>query len=341
MPTSITGSTDRALTRFRRLTIATTIATFALVVIGGIVRISDSGLGCGPAGSGIHGWPLCTGKVFPLVGGSTMVEFTHRLVAGLVAVLIVLLAWYAWRRFRDCPRLLRASGAAVGLVFFQAVLGGLTVEYNLDEVLVAVHLGVAMVLLAILLFMYRDTAPEPSPEADAASPALRRITWTAALLVLVTIMVGGYVAGTESHGTVEGPVVGAHTACGTDFPMCGDSLLPFGTDRLMDVQLTHRVMMFLATIAVVWFAVLALARGIRRWPAITAIVLVLLQVLLGAMNVWYGKHAGLIVGHLTLGTLVWAVVVWSGLSYARSPTQPEPVPVDLTPDRDGPEAVRT
>ncbi len=326
------------LGRFRRLTAITAVATFALVVIGGIVRISDSGLGCGPAGSGVHGWPLCTGKVFPLVGGSTMVEFTHRLVAGLVAALIVLLAWYAWRKLRDRPRLLRAAGVAVGLVFFQAVLGGLTVEYNLDEVLVAVHLGVAMILLAILLFMYREASPGPTPEADAASPALRRITWTAALLVLVTIMVGGYVAGTESHGTVEGPVVGAHTACGTDFPMCGDSLLPFGTDRLMDAQLTHRVLMFVATAAVLWFAILALARGIRRWPAVAAIVLVLLQVLLGAMNVWYGKHAGLIVGHLTLGTLVWAVVVWAGLTYTRKVAgDPEPAAIA---DLDDPKMIR-
>lgn len=45
--------------------------------------MSDSGLGCGPAGSGVHGWPLCTGKLIPVVGGSTMVEYTHRVVAGL------------------------------------------------------------------------------------------------------------------------------------------------------------------------------------------------------------------------------------------------------------------
>ena len=53
------------LRRFRRLTAATAILTFVLIVIGGVVRVSESGLGCGPAGSGLEGWPLCEGSVIP------------------------------------------------------------------------------------------------------------------------------------------------------------------------------------------------------------------------------------------------------------------------------------
>ena len=53
------------LLRFRRLLTATILATFALIVLGGVVRVSDSGLGCGAAGSGTHGWPLCGGRFLP------------------------------------------------------------------------------------------------------------------------------------------------------------------------------------------------------------------------------------------------------------------------------------
>ncbi len=314
MSTPSDSGTSDDLSRFRRLTAATAIATFALIVIGGVVRISDSGLGCGPAGSGTHGWPLCEGQVVPFVGGSTLVEFTHRVVAGVVAVLILLLAWRAWRSLRDHSWLVRGSLSALALVLFQAVLGGLTVEHNLHATLVAIHLGVAMVLLAILLAMYRATEPEPEPAAAAATPGLRIAAWLAALLVLATIIAGGYVAGTEGEGTAVEPVAGAHLACGQEFPGCGDSLLPFGRDSLIDAQLTHRVLMFVATIAVLGFVGLALRRGVRGWPILTAGGLVLLQVLLGALNVWLGKHAGLIVGHLTLGTLLWATVVWAGLT---------------------------
>ncbi|GIK78821.1 MAG: hypothetical protein BroJett022_25110 [Actinomycetes bacterium] len=319
MPNPTHSGASDDLSRFRRLTGATAIATFALIVIGGVVRISDSGLGCGPAGSGTHGWPLCDGQVVPFVGGSTLIEFTHRVVAGVVAVLILLLAWRAWRSLRDNSWLVRGSFSALGLVLFQAALGGLTVEHNLHATLVAIHLGVAMVLLAILLAMYRATAPEPEPAAAAATPGLRIAAWLAAVLVLATIVAGGYVAGTEGEGTAVEPVAGAHLACGQEFPGCGDSLLPFGRDSLLDAQLTHRVLMFVATIAVLCFVGLALRRGIRGWPILTAGGLVLLQVLLGALNVWLGKHAGLIVGHLTLGTLLWATVVWAGLTLVEVP----------------------
>lgn len=307
------------LSRFRLLTAITAIATFALIVIGGIVRVSDSGLGCGPAGSGTEGWPLCDGTVFPLVGGSTMVEFTHRVVAGIVAVLILVLAWQAWRTMRDRPWLVRGSFGALALVLVQAGLGGLTVEHNLHSVLVAIHLGVAMVLLAILLGMYRATGAGGPQAASGATGGLKVAASVAGLLVLATIIAGGYVAGTEGEGTASEPVLGAHMACGKEFPECAGSLLPFGRHSLIDAQLTHRVLMFLATIAVLVFVAMAIRRRVRGWPVFTAAAIVLLQVLLGALNVWLGKHAGLIVGHLTLGTLLWATVVWAGLTLVAVP----------------------
>lgn len=319
MGLTVTGERDAGLRRFRRLAAATAVATLALIVIGGVVRVSDSGLGCGPAGSGVHGWPLCTGSVVPMVGGSTLIEFTHRVVAGLVAVMIVVLAVLAWRSLRDRPWLVRGSLFAALLVLFQAGLGGLTVEHDLHATLVAIHLGVAMILLAILLWMYRAAAPGPEPEAAAASPGLRTAALTAAALLLATIVVGGYVAGTEGEGTAVEPAGGAHVACGTEFPGCGGALLPFGRNAMVDAQLTHRVLMLLATIAVLAMTALALRRGIRRWPALAAATLVLLQVLLGALNVWLGKHAGLIAGHLTLATLLWGTVVWAGLTYVAMP----------------------
>ncbi len=319
MPTpSLSGGRDE-LSRFRLLAGLTAIASFALIVIGGIVRVSDSGLGCGPAGSGTEGWPLCDGTLVPLVGGSTLVEFSHRVVAGIVAVLIVVLAWRAWRTMRDRPWLVRGSFAALGLVLVQAALGGLTVEHNLHSVLVAIHLGVAMVLLAILLGLYRAAAAEPEPPPAGASGGLRLLATGAAVLVLATIIAGGYVAGTEGEGTASEPVLGAHMACGKEFPGCAGALLPFGRHSLVDAQLTHRVLMFLATIAVLSFVAMAIGRRIRSWPVLTAALIVLLQVLLGAMNVWLGKHAGLIVGHLTLGTLLWATVVWAGLTLVAVP----------------------
>lgn len=319
MRPSTIGGEPGSLNRFRRLTFATAVLTIVLIVIGGVVRISESGLGCGPAGSGLEGWPLCNGAVLPFAGGATLVEFTHRVVAGAVAMLVALLTWLAWRQHRDHRWLVWGATSALILILAQAVLGGLTVEHDLDAVLVAIHLGVAMVLLAILLAMFRAARSRDRESALPATGVLKVLAGLAVLLTLATIVAGGYVAGTEGEGRAEKPVAGAHTACGTDFPACGDALLPFGRDSMVDAQLTHRVLMFAATLAVLGLAGIALRNGLSGGLAAIAAIVILLQVLLGAINVWVGKHAGLIVGHLTLGTVVWVIVVWICLRFAEVP----------------------
>ena len=110
------------LARFRRLLTATILATLALIVIGGVVRVSDSGLGCGPAGSGTHGWPLCGGRVLPFLQEHQIIEFSHRVAATIVVLLIVALAIVAFRRLRGSRWLVRGVVAAAVEVSFSAAI---------------------------------------------------------------------------------------------------------------------------------------------------------------------------------------------------------------------------
>jgi heme A synthase len=297
------------LARFRRLINATIAATLVLIVIGGIVRVSDSGLGCGPAGSGTHGWPLCEGGVVPENSAESMIEYSHRFTAGVVAVLILLVAWRAWRNLRADRWIVRGSAAAGVLVLAQAGLGGLTVEEGLHEYLVAAHLGLAMLLLGLLIGL-RRLASEPRPAPPAGTRGFRLLAVLAAALILATIVAGGLVAGTEGEGTASEPVRGAHTACGEQFPSCLDRFMPFGEDRLVDIQLVHRSLMYLTALAVLALVALAVRRRIAVREFATLGGLVAAQIVLGAANVWLGKHAGLILAHLTLGTIVWATAVY-------------------------------
>jgi heme A synthase len=207
--------------------------------------------------------------------------------------------------------------AAGVLVLIQAGLGGLTVEEGLDEYLVAAHLGLAMLLLGLLIAI-RRLASEPQGSFGAPPPSrdskLRALSALTGLLILATIVAGGLVAGTEKEGTPgSDQVFGAHTACGEQFPTCVDRFLPFGVDRLIDIQLTHRVLMFATVLSVIALLVVALRRrASRAYLALAGLVAA--QVLLGAANVWLGKHAGLIVGHLMLGTLVWATAVYATMT---------------------------
>ncbi len=310
-PAAPRGDAD-SLSRFRRLTGATIVATFVLILIGGIVRVSDSGLGCGAAGSGTQGWPLCEGGVVPASSSESIIEFSHRIAATVVAVLILGMVWVAWRQLRSHRRIVRGSVAAAILVLAQAGLGGLTVEEGLHEYLVAAHLGLAMLLLGLLIALRRVASPEAAP-VDG-SRALRMLAVTASVLVLATIVAGGLVAGTEGEGKPTEPVLGAHTACGEQFPGCLDRFMPFGEGRLVDIQLTHRGFMYLAAVAVLAMTAVALRQGVRHPAFWLASVLLVGQIALGAANVWLGEHAGLIAAHLMLGTFLWSTVVVAATS---------------------------
>jgi len=324
--------TDREAHRFRNLAYLTAVLVLALIVVGGVVRISDSGLGCGPAGSGTEGWPLCGGGVLPAVDTNMIVEYTHRVLAGIAAILVAYLAWVAYRRRRGERLLVRVSVAAFAVIMFQAALGGLTVEKGLEEELVATHLGVAMVQIALVLVMGRLGGPDPIPALRlGGTKAMRVLTPVALVTVLATIVAGGYMSASELHGTgEEHRSVDAHMACGDEFPSCGGEFLPFGRSTALDIHLTHRALMYVSvTVLLALFAVVMRQR--RRLDPDSAAALtrlgfgivgvMLLQVMLGAVNVWAGEHAWLIVAHLTGGALLWVAVVHFAI---RLTAVPEP-----------------
>ena len=312
------GGGGAGLRRFRRLADLTAVVTFLLIIVGGVVRVSDSGLGCGAGGSGTKGWPLCGGDVIPLVGDeNTLIEFSHRALATVVVVLIALLCWRAYRDLRQGNGwAFRGSIAAGVLVLIQAGLGGLTVEHSLKEELVAAHLGTAMLLFALLLWLSFKARSEGALETgrDVRQPVrgLKPYAATAAVLLLAAIVAGGYMAGTEEKGVNEvGPnVAGAHMACGKMFPECGSGeFLPFGNNRLTDIHLTHRAFVYAATIAIIVLLSIAFARGSRDRLLALAALLLLCQILLGALNVWLGEHGPLIVAHLATATLLWGTII--------------------------------
>lgn len=315
--------------------------TFLLIIVGGIVRISDSGLGCGPEGSGTKGWPLCGGRVVPMINVNMIVEYSHRIVAATVTILIAALVVLAWRRYRSDRLLFRTCLAALGLIVFQAALGGLTVEKGLKEELVAAHLGIAMLQIGLLLYIARLGAIRAGDGAGgllalrpSATRAVRTLAICASVAALATIVAGGYMSASELHGTPsEHATADPHTACGTSFPTCGDGeFMPFGRSRALDIHLTHRAFMYL-TVALVLALFVTVTRQRRRLDpssahsltlaSAAAIGVLACQVLLGALNVWLGEHAWLVVVHLTVGALLWISLVYFGLLVLGAPQPAE------------------
>src|SRR5438093_3042920 len=123
------------------------VCAYLLIVLGAVVRVTGSGMGCGD-----H-WPLCNGHLFPPLNDiPAVIEWSHRLVAAGVSVLVVGLALLGWRGAGGLePGARAAAYTAAALLVIQVLLGAVTVKTGLTPVLVILHLGTAMLLLATLI----------------------------------------------------------------------------------------------------------------------------------------------------------------------------------------------
>lgn len=131
---------------FQGLTIASVLACYVVILIGGTVMANDAGLGC-PT------WPSCHGTFFPAIQGAAGIEWAHRLSAFVLSVLIAAMLVAALVFERSRPQLIRLSGAAACLVLAQALLGGLVVESSLLVLFVLFHLALATALFGLLLLI--------------------------------------------------------------------------------------------------------------------------------------------------------------------------------------------
>ena len=131
---------------FRYAALASLLFCYATILLGGNVMASDSGLAC-------PDWPSCHGTFFPPLGGGTGIEWTHRLSAAGLSVLILGLTVLAFAFERRRPVVLRLSVFALVTVVAQALLGGLVVESDLVVGVVLLHLALATVLFAILIVL--------------------------------------------------------------------------------------------------------------------------------------------------------------------------------------------
>src|SRR3954463_5624430 len=104
-----------------------------LIVLGGVVRITGSGMGCGD-----H-WPLCDGQWFPPLDLPTLIEIGHRWAAALVSLVVLSTAAVAWIRHRNTTRLRTPATLAAVLLVIQVLLGAVTVKLTLPPWVVIIH----------------------------------------------------------------------------------------------------------------------------------------------------------------------------------------------------------
>ncbi|MFP5310423.1 MAG: COX15/CtaA family protein [Actinomycetes bacterium] len=306
MRTSPTVPPAGHLAGLRRLGLAAIATNVLIVVTGGVVRVTGSGLGC-------PDWPTCTGsRVVPAAGGEQgwhqFVEFGNRTLTFLVLGVAVAL-WLAVRRAGLGDRTLErlALWLPVG-VLAQAVLGGLSVLLRLEPLVVASHFLLSMVLIAIATSAHHRVVllDRPDVPAGRAAGAGRRddlVVATAWLPVLAAVVL------------VVGTLV---TASG---PHAGDP----GTARLpLDIREVARVHSTSVWLTVALSVGILVAARRRGWDALARAAGVLVAVEVAQGTVGYAQYAtgippSLVTVHLLLACVFWVAVLRVALIGAGGP----------------------
>jgi heme o synthase len=312
-PGDMTTPTPDRARLLRRLAWTGAILALGLIVLGGVVRITGSGMGCGD-----H-WPLCDGEWFPPLDLPTLIEIGHRWAAALVSVFVFAVALVAWRRHRAEPALRNPALLGAGLLVIQVLLGAVTVKLALPPWVIITHLANAMLLLATLMVVaLRAGAPEgPAMPPLPARHGAHRLVLATAALGFVVILFGAQVANFHAGLLCLG------------FPLCNGSVLPPASPPAA-LHWAHRVLAFaflgltLVMVSRVSHHADESGRNLRRAAGLVLAATVA-QIAVAAAMVLHLLPPTLRAIHLLVGTLVWAALVLLVFHSGRTPAAtPEP-----------------
>ena len=280
--------------RLRPLAVTTAVATIVLFAIGGLVRGTGSGLGCST-------WPACEpGRLFPSGTIHSLIEFSHRAVVVAVTVLTALCAIAA---LRERPR----RGAIVGpallafpLVLVQAWLGRVVVINELEPWWVTAHFVMGLLLILDVTVLAASVTGRERPPPAPVDRSLARLTVATAAIVGLLLLVGTYVRASGSQLAF------------TDWPLMDGRLVPT-LGGAATAMFLHRVLAALSLLVLLWTALrVRIARPRDPWLvriSSVATILFVLQILVGAANVWTRLRPWAVVAHVALSVLIWAAVV--------------------------------
>ena len=309
---------------FKKITLFTTIMAFCLIVLGAYVRLSDAGLGC-------PDWPGCFGTLtvpesqmaiekaqhtFPdqiIENGKAWKEMAHRYVAGILGLLILIIGVLAHKNKKSLKVNILVPYSLLALVFFQAMLGMLTVTLLLKPIIVSAHLIGGMTTLAILTYISYEHFNKNS-KLTLKNDIIFYMTRFSLILIFIQIFLGGWTS-TNYAGL----------AC-TDFPTCHGEWIPnmdfkngfnifrnlgqtfegapISLDALQEIQWIHRIG---AVTVIIYFSYLSftlMKYKQLRFESMLLVALLAAQFIIGIANLMLHLPMVLAVSHNLIAALL-------------------------------------
>jgi cytochrome c oxidase assembly protein subunit 15 len=282
----------------RRALLINLIAEIGIVVTGGLVRLSGSGLGC-PT------WPQCVPGSFTPVpyqaqGFHKYIEFGNRSLTSVVSIgaLLVIVAIWRWAPHRRDLR--RVSFLPLLGVMLQAVLGGIAVLTHLSPAIVAAHFLASMILVSLSAYLLIRVGEGDLPPVALVRSPIRAVAWVVAALGAVIMILGTMVTG-------SGPDSGDASAA------------RFGFDpRTISWAHADAVMLFVGLVVAVLLAVQLTTsdpRARRAWHAVLGITM--LQAVIGYAQYLTGLPEVLVMIHMLGASLLTVSLTYGVLSLRR------------------------
>jgi cytochrome c oxidase assembly protein subunit 15 len=291
---AIVAANSVASVALHRFAVVCAAATFVLIFVGGLVTSTGSALA-------VPDWPLAFGRLIPELAGGVRFEWGHRVVAGVVSVLTLILAVWTWRV--ETRRWVRINAlAAFGMIVVQAILGGITVLWLLPLLIAVAHAATAQaffcLIVALAVVTNRRFTGASNSANDPLRPRLRTLAMVTTAIIYAQILIGAVMR----H-------LGAGLAI-PDFPTSFGRLVPPFISIYVTINFAHRC----GAVVVAWFVIWTVERVLRfhrrdsalRGPAVGLFVLLMLQVILGALTIWSGRAVLPTTAHVALGAAVLA-----------------------------------
>lgn len=272
-----------------------------IVVTGGLVRLTGSGLGC-PT------WPQCVpGSYTPVPhqaeGWHRYIEFGNRTLTSVVSVAAIATVFAVWRwagRRRD---LLVPAWVVLGGVGVQAVLGGVTVRTGLNPYTVSLHFLVSMLLVASAAYLVAREPAATGRRPLVVHPLVEKLGFVTCAVAAVVLALGTVVTGSGPHS--------------------GDADEParYGLDpRMISWLHADTVMLFLGLAVAVWLAARltgTTAAPARAWLAVLGVTL--LQGVVGYTQYFTGLPWGVVLAHMLLACLLVVALTRAMVALRRLP----------------------
>jgi len=293
----------RSPARLAALLQATTALTIVLVVWGGVVRLSGSGLA-------IPDWPLAEGRLLPRPHPNVLIEYGHRFLAMLVGLMTTGAAVLILRRREWRARLGWLAVGSVVTIVLQILLGARVVLDELAVDRVVGHLLLAFTLFALLVKMTLRAQELDRPAEGTSDPRARRLAHFARVAAGAVFLQAGLGAWVSSSG--------ASLAC-PDFPTCQGSWLP-PMVGLVGIHYAHRLGAY-AVVAIV-LGILAASVAVplpprARWPLRFSGILLAIQFLLGVGNVLLGVPLPVSAAHLGTALILFGTLLVAAHELSR------------------------